>query len=284
LIIAIASGKGGTGKTTLAVNLSALLAEKRKTYLVDLDVEEPNSGIFLKGKSVHSRNIFRMVPEWHPSNCIKCGKCQDVCRFNAVLKISDRVMLFPELCHSCFACSELCPTNSLPMKGQLSGSLNHISVNENLEMIDSVMEIGMVSSVPLIADTITYVDSISTDTDLILFDSPPGTSCPMIEVCKSADHIIFVTEPTPFGFHDLKLAIKTAEKMNKDFSIVLNRAGSDFDIQILDFCRKEGYRILAKIPYRKKAAELYSEGKLLYQELPEIRKPLDQIIEKLELI
>ncbi|MBN2461148.1 MAG: ATP-binding protein [Candidatus Cloacimonetes bacterium] len=283
MIIAIASGKGGTGKTTLAVNLSAFLAEKRKVILADLDVEEPNSGIFLKGRQVHSEKICRMIPEWIERTCIMCGKCQELCRFNAVLKIPDRIMLFPELCHSCFACSELCPTSSLPMHGETGGILYHSIISKKLQLVDSHLEIGQVSAVPLISATISYLKGIAASDDLLIFDSPPGTSCPMLEVTKSAEHVILVTEPTPFGFHDLKLAIKTMEKLDKSFSIVLNQAGDEFDSTIIEFCHSANYRIIACIPYMRRAAELYSAGRLLYQEIPVIREALSVIANNLQL-
>ena len=151
--IAIASGKGGTGKTTVSTNLVSLLAEKAPVILADLDVEEPNSGLFISGEKIHEEDKYKMIPEWEKDECILCGNCQEVCNFNAVMKMTDMIMVFPELCHGCYACSELCPTDSLPMKPEKMGELKHFKL-ENLDFIESRLIIGEEQAVPLIKQTV----------------------------------------------------------------------------------------------------------------------------------
>ena len=221
--IAIASGKGGKGKTTLATNLSSYFAETKQTVLVDLDVEEPNSKLFLQGDLIHHEEKYKMIPEWDPTSCTLCGLCRKVCNFNAITQILDEIMVFPELCHGCYACSELCPVGALPMKPKKMGVLTHYK-NRDLSFIESKLDIGEEQAVPLIAQTLEYVDRVFPGDILKIFDSPPGTSCPVIEATKSADFIILVTEPTPFGLHDLTLAVETIREIGKPFAVVMNES------------------------------------------------------------
>ena len=274
--IAIASGKGGTGKTTLSVNLSAYLAEKEEVVLSDLDVEEPNSGLFIKARVLHEEEKYKMVPEWKEDQCTLCGICQEVCNFHAVIQLGEMIMVFPELCHGCYACSELCPADTLPMVPQKMGVLKHLR-NDKLSFIESRLDIGEEQAVPLIKQSHEYVDEHFQDDILRIYDSPPGTSCPVIEVTKDVDFVILVTEPTPFGLHDLKLAVETMKELKKAFGVVLNRHGIGND-GVLHYCEDEDITVLANIPNDRKIAELYSEGKLIYNKVPEVKQELDKII------
>jgi len=273
--IAIASGKGGTGKTTLSTNLAMLLTESQKVVLSDLDVEEPNSGLFIEAELLHEENKFKMIPEWIEDNCSLCGICQDVCNFHAVIQLGTKIMVFPQLCHSCYACSELCPTEALPMIPKKMGVLKHFNQG-NLSFIESRLDIGEEQAVPLIAQTIQYVNENFSDNIIRIYDAPPGTSCPVIEATKDADFVILVTEPTPFGLHDLKLAVETMRELKKDFSVVVNRYGIGND-DVLKYCTTEAISVLAKIPNDRRIAELYSSGKLIYNQHSEVRKQLDSI-------
>ncbi len=273
--IAIASGKGGTGKTTLSTNLAAYLAESEKIVLADLDVEEPNSGLFIRGELIHKEEKYKMIPEWIEDKCTLCGICQEVCNFHAVIQLGPQIMVFPELCHGCYACSELCPTNALPMIPKKMGNLKHFQI-DNLSFIESRLDIGEEQAVPLISQTQKYIDKHFSKNTIKLFDSPPGTSCPVIEASKDADFVILITEPTPFGLHDLSLAVDTIKKLKKDFGVIINRFGIGNN-DVLDYCEKENIPILAKIPNNRKAAELYSRGELIYNEIPEIKRQLENI-------
>jgi len=298
--IAIASGKGGTGKTTLSTNLASFLSQTNKVVLTDLDVEEPNSALFLKTELIHEEDKFKMIPEWNKTDCTLCGNCQDVCNYHAVIKIVDMIMVFPELCHSCYACSELCPTNSLPMIAKKMGELKHFKT-DTFDFIESRLTIGEEQAVPLIKQTLKYVDEIFNSDkfnltnenksneeidefsqDIIkIYDSPPGTSCPVMEATKDADYIILITEPTPFGYNDLVLAIETMQELKKDFGVVINRYGiGNNDIE--KYCEKHNIPILAKIPNKREIAELYSKGELLWDKIPEVKEELGKIVSYLK--
>jgi MinD superfamily P-loop ATPase len=280
--IAIASGKGGTGKTTLSTNLAVYLAEQGKVVLVDLDVEEPNSGLFLSGKQVHTEEKYKMIPEWIAGQCSLCGSCREVCYFNAVTQLSDTIMIFPQLCHSCYACSELCPENALPMKKRRIGILRHME-NAGLSFVESILDIGEEQAVPLIAQTIRYVNEHFQNIAIRIFDSPPGTSCPMIEAVKHSDFVILVTEPTPVGLYDLSLAVETVRELKKDFAVVLNRYGMG-NADVEDYCRKERIPLIAKIPHQRRIAEYCSRGELLYRHVKEFKYALDSIISHLGIL
>ena len=274
--IAIASGKGGTGKTTLSTNLASFLAQTNKVVLTDLDVEEPNSGLFLKSELIYSEDKYKMIPEWNKTNCTLCGNCQEVCNYHAVIKIVDMIMVFPELCHSCYACSELCPTESLPMIQQKIGELKQYKVDD-FNFIESRLSIGEEQAVPLIKQTLDFVDGKFSDEYIKIYDSPPGISCPVIEATKDADFVILITEPTPFGLNDVILAIDTMKELKKNFGIVINRYGiGNKDID--KYCEEHNIPILAKIPNQRKIAELYSNGELLWDKIPEVKKELEKLI------
>ena len=273
--IAIASGKGGTGKTTLSTNLASFLAEEHEVILTDLDVEEPNSGLFIKAELVREEDKFKMVPEWSADECILCGNCQKVCNFHAVIQLGEMIMVFPELCHGCYACSELCPTSSLPMIPKKMGVLKHFKTG-NLNFVESRLDIGEEQAVPLIKQTHKYIDQQFDDHLIRIFDSPPGTSCPVMEATKDADYVILVTEPTPFGLHDLKLAVETMKELKKEIGVVINRYGIGND-DVLAYCKEEQIKVLAKIPNDRRIAELYSQGKLIYKEIPEVRVELEKM-------
>ncbi len=273
--VAIASGKGGTGKTTLATNLAAYMAETGPVVLADLDVEEPNSGLFVQGDLFHQETKFKMIPEWSGKTCSHSGNCQVVCNFNAILSLPDSVMVFPELCHGCYACSELCPTGSLPMKPKPMGELKHFRAG-NLDFVESRLMIGEEQAVPLIKQTLDYIAAgFPVDVAKIL-DSPPGTSCPVIEATKDADLVILVTEPTPFGLHDLKLAVETVRHLGKEFTVVLNRFGIGDD-GVIRYCEDEGIDLIARIPNSRVIAETYAAGRLIYMDVPAVKDAVEII-------
>jgi MinD superfamily P-loop ATPase len=277
LKIAIASGKGGTGKTTLSTNLAAFIAERHEVVLVDLDVEEPNSGLFFKGELTHEEDIFKMIPQWDESKCTLCGICPKLCSYHAVIQLGPSILVFPELCHSCYACSELCPVDALPMIPKKTGSLRDFRIGK-LHFVESRLEIGEEQAVQLISKTKKYVAANYDKVSIAIFDSPPGTSCPVMEATRDADFVILVTEPTPFGLHDLSLAVETMRALKKPFGVVVNRYGIGND-EVIHYCREENIPLLAKISNNRKIAELYSSGKLMYQDFPDVKQSLSDILD-----
>ena len=285
--IAIASGKGGTGKTTLAVNLASYLCFQSGTghdeiVLVDLDVEEPNAGLFFNLNLKTEEAQYRKVPFWNEDKCTLCGKCKSVCQFNAIVQLPGNIMIFPELCHSCFACSELCPEMALPMINRNIGMIkhyngsNHFPGRKGISFIEGTLNIGEPSAVPLIKKTKQYVDDNFQAESLKIFDCPPGTSCPVIESVKNTDYVILVTEPTPFGLHDLKLAVETMRKMERRFGVVVNRFGIGND-EVLDYCKAENIEVIAKIPDDRKIAEKCSKGLLVWKDNHEFNRQMENI-------
>ena len=261
--IAIASGKGGTGKTTLSTNLSTMIAEKfnKNITLVDLDVEEPNSKLFLDVEFQKSEEVSVMVPSWDSNLCDHCNKCKNICEFGALVGLKKSVMIFPELCHNCYLCSDLCPQNALPMVPKKIGVIGEFKKG-NLKFIEGTLDVGIEQAVPMIKATKDY----SAAADFIIYDSPPGTSHPVIESVNGMELVILVTEPSPFGFNDLKLAIETMKVLKKNFAVVINRANSEFK-EINEYCKNENIDIITEIPDKREIAELYSNGKLIYNEI-----------------
>lgn len=277
--IAIASGKGGTGKTTLAVNLALRAAETQRIALLDPDVEEPNSGIFINGELKHEQQMFRSVPVWEKTACTLCGKCVEVCQYNAVLKLANTILVLPELCHSCYACSELCPESALPMQNRALGWLRHYGKGQ-LDFVESKLDIGVEMSAPLIDQTLEYAQNNLAEAAYQFRDCPPGTSCAVITATKDADFVLLVTEPTPFGLYDLGLAVETMRHLGKPMAVVVNRVGIGND-EVFRYCESEGIPVWARIPNQRAIAELYSRGEIIFSQVEAFRAGLDDILAEL---
>lgn len=274
--ITIASGKGGTGKTTISTNLASYLSSLgRKVVLADLDVEEPNSALFLNSKLIKKEISNKMVPSWDATDCTLCGECEGNCAFNAILHLPNEIRVFDKLCHSCYACSELCPTNSLPMKPVQIGQITQFNCGD-FDLIEGRLDLGQEMAVPLIAQTIELVDE-NYPKYIKLLDAPPGTSCPVIEASRFSDFVILITESTPFGLNDLKLAVETMKVLKQDFGVIINRYGIGDD-GVEKYCENENIPIITKVQNDKNVALLYSRGKLIYKEIQHFKNSLDDII------
>ena len=274
--ITIASGKGGTGKTTIATNLSSYLSSLgKKVVLADLDVEEPNSALFLNSTLEDTQISNKMIPSWNSEDCTLCGKCAEVCNFNAILHLPKEIRVYPALCHSCYACSELCPTNSLPMVESRIGQISKFSC-DGFDLIEGRLDLGQEMAVPLIAQTIDYVDE-NYENYIKLLDAPPGTSCPVIEASRYSDFVILVTESTPFGLNDLILAVETMKVLDQKYGVIINRYGIG-DNGVEEYCKKENIPLVTKVQNDKEVAKLYSQGKLIYNEIEHFKDSLDEII------
>ena len=265
--IAIASGKGGTGKTTVATSLACTAASsgERVTY-VDCDVEEPNGHIFLKPTIASSEKATMLYPEVDENTCISCGKCTEICQFNAIVMIGEKPLVYPEMCHDCGGCYEVCPADAIALKEREIGIVETGQAGE-VQFIHGKLKIGQVMSPPLIR----AVKDCITDEGFIIVDSPPGTSCPVIEAVRRADFALLVTEPTPFGFHDFKLTVEVLEELKIPFGAFINR--SDIGTEnTLNYCRKHYIPVLASLPDDFRIAEAYSKGFIISEELTEYGK------------
>lgn len=278
--IAIASGKGGTGKTLISTNLASYISEKAECLLVDLDVEEPNSKIFIEGEFEHKKDVFKAIPQWDESRCTLCGECTTNCKFHAVLQLGTMVAVFKELCHSCYACSELCPEDALPMFPHKIGEIGTLK-NRLLTFMECRLSLEEEQAVPLINQSHDYVNQHFSNTNFQLFDCPPGTSCPVIAATKHADFVVLATEPTPFGLNDLRLAVDTMRGLKKNFGVVINRYGIG-DEEVENYCNSERIPILARIPFDRKIAEDYSQGKIAIDRNENLKKAISELFTNIE--
>ena len=287
--IAVASGKGGTGKTTMAVNLSVLLSKdnefSKNVVLGDVDVEEPNSALFLDAGKSTDETIYRAVPEWDQDKCTLCMECKDYCYFNAITVLPDQILIDPSLCHSCYACTELCPENALPMGKRKTGVINDYEIplkNSSFRFTEGTLDLEEQSPVFMIEETMKYIqNSFSDDSAWKVFDSPPGTTCSVVETLKMVDYVIFVSEPTPFGLHDLELAVSVAKNLNKPFGVIINRYTTAHN-PVEEYCNDSDIEILAKFPADQSIAELYSTGSIIYGEHKGFSDEMENLSERLK--
>ena len=261
MIISIASGKGGTGKTTVATNLA--LSLDTHVQLLDCDVEEPNAHLFIRPTWEETKTITTPVPDVDMNKCTLCGKCGEICQFKAIIVIGETVLPFPELCHSCGGCMEVCPEGAITEAGRELGIIKSGHKN-GLEFVSGRLRVGEAMSPPMIKK----VRSFANPDQLTIIDAPPGTSCPVITAMKGADFILLVTEPTPFGLYDLKLAVGAVNILGIPCGLVINRSDIG-DEQVKAYADVEGIPILMEIPFDRKIAEIYSRGELLVETMPE---------------
>jgi MinD superfamily P-loop ATPase len=257
--IAVASGKGGTGKTTISTSL-ALCASSlhHQVTFADCDVEAPNSHFFLKPLFSEEAEITLDVPKIDEERCTYCGACRDICRFNAITVFGKTIMTFQDMCHSCGGCFRVCPENAIMKTVRIVGKVRKGAAGEDrkINFVSGMLRVGEAMAVPLIKAVKKEAESMN---GLLLLDSPPGTSCPMVETVHDADFVILVTEPTPFGLYDLKIAVEVMHKINKKFGIIINKSGlGDNDVE--RWCKESDIQILMQIPFDKKMAKAYSRG------------------------
>jgi len=273
--LAVASGKGGTGKTIVSVSLA--LAAKGPVQLLDCDVEEPNAHIFFSLSMEQKNRCTLTVPSVIESNCTYCGKCRDICRFNAITVFNKIIMTFPELCHSCRGCFLICPEDALAETEREIGFVEKGHAN-GISFVQGKLRIGEAMSPPLIKAV--KAEAETSPECLVILDSPPGTSCPVIATVNDADYTLLVTEPTPFGLYDLKLAVGMLRKLKRSFGVILNRSDlGNGDVET--WCRQENIPIHLNIPFDRRIAEGYARGEPLIVSRPDLRSSFESLLEEL---
>lgn len=276
MIISIASGKGGTGKTTVAVNLALALKSVRPVQFLDCDVEEPNAHFFLKPRIVQNQTVHLSVPAIKEDRCTYCGKCAEICVYNALAVLQDTVLVFPELCHGCGGCSLLCPENAIQEKGHRIGIIESGSAN-SISFVHGKLDIGQAMSPPLIR---AVKKTLIPDRTAII-DAPAGTSCPVVESVKGSTFALLVTEPTPFGLNDLQISVETLKELNTPIGVIINRSDSK-DKLIHDYCHRENVPVLMTIPLDRNIAVAYSEGKTILDTQPQYKEKFLNLFEQIQ--
>jgi MinD superfamily P-loop ATPase len=266
VIVSIASGKGGTGKTTVAVNL-ALSQQRANPLLLDCDVEEPNAALFVRPEITETKRVGQMIPKIDLDRCTFCGRCAEVCQYHAIAVVGEKVLVFAEMCHGCGSCTLNCPAEAIQEVLHDMGSIER-GHSDGLSFAQGTMNVGEAMAVPVIRQLKRWVIPTARDARPIILDAPPGTACPVVETLRGADIALMVTEPTPFGLHDLRLAVEVArQELGLPVAVVINRDGIG-DRGVERYCAAEHIPILMRIPLERAIAEAYSEGIPLIQIQP----------------
>ncbi len=276
MIVSIASGKGGTGKTLVATSLAIAVSENNKVKLLDCDVEEPNDHIFMNPVFDAKKTAVIPVPVIDEQKCTHCGKCSEVCVYNALAVLKTMVMTFPELCHGCGACAYLCPEKAIREEPREIGVIEtgHAS---NVEFVHGVLNVGEAMA----PQVIRQVKQLINGEGISIIDASPGTSCPVVEAIKGSDFCLLVTDPTPFGLHDLKLATEVVKILGIPCGVIINRSGQN-DTATEEYCHQENIPVLMKIPLDIEIAKLYSVGTPLVEGMPEWRQRFAGLLSSIE--
>jgi len=271
-VIAVASGKGGTGKTTIATNLALYAAHSgQKVQYLDCDVEEPNGHIFLKPQIDNSQQVTIDIPQVDSEKCIGCGKCGEICQYGAIVCVKENVLTFEQLCHSCGGCMRVCPVDAIKPKPLKIGDIESGKAR-GVDFVRGKLRIGHVRTPSLIKEVKKYIKQDYT----AIIDVPPGTSCPVVEAIKAVDFVLLATEPTPFGLNDLKLAVDLVRKMNRPFAVAINRCNIGND-EVEEYCKAEDIKIVLKLPDDRRIAEAYSTGQMIVDVLSEYKKEFSEL-------
>lgn len=267
MIIAIASGKGGTGKTAVAVALAQTLARADfSVSCLDCDVEAPNPHLFIRPQLAHRQDVEMLIPQVDASLCTGCGECAAVCQFHAIVVLGGQTLVFPELCHGCGSCTLVCPENAIteaPRKmGVLEGGLSPDGINFG----HGLLNVGEPMAVPAITQLKKWRDYM--DAEVVIIDSPPGASCPVVESIRGADYVLLVTEPTPFGLHDLRQAYELTQELHIPAGLIINRDGIG-NTDVAAYCQEVGLPVLLRIPLEREIGEGIAQGKTLLDIHPE---------------
>jgi MinD superfamily P-loop ATPase len=272
MIVAVASGKGGTGKTTVSVNLARMLGSEVR--LLDCDVEEPNAHLFLRGVARGQEIVSIPVPQVDEPLCDGCGECGKFCEYHAIVSFGAKPLVFPEMCHGCGGCMKVCPKKAIREVDKRMGVVETAQAG-NIMLVQGRLDVGVATAPPLIR----AVKARLQNGGPAILDAPPGTSCPVIATIRGVDFVVLVTEPTPFGLHDLKLAVDMVRELRLPFGVVVNRVGIGDD-RVHVYCIEQNIPVLLEIPDDRRIAEAYSRGQLIVDALPEYRGLFLSLIEK----
>ena len=288
MIITVASGKGGTGKTTVAVSLALSLADGdgAAPLFLDCDVEEPNAALFLQPTIEERREVGLLIPEVDLDRCTLCGTCAEVCQYNALAVVGEKVLVFPELCHGCGSCTLNCPVEAIHEVLHVTGIIERGRAGR-IDFAQGIMNVGEPMAVPIIRQLKRWVIPAASDARPVILDASPGAACPVVESMRGSDFVLLVTEPTPFGLHDLRVAVEVArDELGLPVGVVINREGVG-DEGVDAYCEAEGIPILMRIPLDRRVAEAYSEGAPLVEALPAMEEDfqalyatIGQLVEK----
>ena len=272
MVIAVASGKGGTGKTLVASGLADVLSAEggMSVLLVDCDVEEPNAHLFLRPVIERVEEVHHLVPEVDADLCTLCGRCAQVCEFHAIAVLPTKVLVFPEMCHACGSCARQCPEGAISEVPQLLGRLEFGHAGD-IGFAHGILKVGQALATPVIRELKRKAAPAPGDSTTLIYDAPPGNACSVVETLEDSDFALLVTEPTPFGLHDLKLAVELArDEMGLPVGVVVNRFGLG-DAGVEEYCAAAGVPVLARIPFDANIARAYSDGQLWTRALPQYR-------------
>jgi len=275
VIISVASGKGGTGKTLVATSLALSLSSEKVVQFLDCDVEEPNANILLRLSLAHKQVVSIPIPKVDEDQCTYCGKCAQVCAYNAIVVMKKKVLIFPELCHGCGACSYLCPEDAISEEGREVGVLE-FGQSKGIEFIEGKLAVSEIAAPRVIKEVKKHISRER----LVIIDVSPGTSCPVVEAVKDSDFCLLVTEPTPFGLNDLVLAVDMLNRLDIPYGVVINRDGVG-DNKVEEYCRREDIPILLRIPLDIDIARLYSRGIALVEGMPQWQEAFPSLFDKI---
>jgi MinD superfamily P-loop ATPase len=276
MIISVASGKGGTGKTLIATSLAFSLEKSHKVQLLDCDVEEPNDYIFINPVISYEETVSIPVPEVDKEKCDYCGKCSAVCAYKAIAVWGKQVMVFSQLCHGCGACSYICPKKAIKEQPRAIGILES-GHSEDIAFVHGKLNVGEAMSPPVIRK----VKGYARNEEITIIDSPPGTSCPVITAIKNSDFCLLVTEPTPFGLNDLILAVKTVKELEIPCGVIINR-DINSDRKVEQYCKEEDIPVLLTIPLDTEIARLYSRGITLVKGIPQWKQSFVDLFQRIQ--
>jgi MinD superfamily P-loop ATPase len=276
MIITIASGKGGTGKTTIAASLALSLAAEQSTppLFLDCDVEAPNAHLFLHPKLDEQQDVALLIPSVDESKCTYCGKCADACQYHAIAVLGQKTLVFPQLCHGCGSCTALCPEKAITEIPDRMGVIERGPADAGISFARGVLDVGEPMAVPVIRQLKKW--AVPKPGQVVICDAPPGTSCPVVETMRGSDYLLLVTEPTPFGLHDLNLAVQVASALSVPAGIIINRENGPFP-RLDNFYAEHNLPVLLRIPFERVIAEGVAQGKTLLDIHPNYVETFHQI-------